>query len=251
MKFICSLFLFFLLPSKVLVQTDFLKDQLKFERVRNAKEEKEFEIQKSLAKLGLTSSNVNLLFIAYKDQDLLEIYAKKKSESKYQILAYYAICARSGTLGPKRKQGDRQVPEGFYFIDRFNPASSYYLSLGINYPNQADKLKSSASNLGGDIFIHGYCATIGCLPMTNEKIKEIYLLAVYAKNNGQNKIPVYIFPFKMTQENMVFYLEKYKTNKAITDFWLNLKTGYDRFLNFKTELKISADSKGNYIFSTN
>ncbi|MCF8427908.1 MAG: L,D-transpeptidase family protein [Bacteroidia bacterium] len=248
MKLIFSLLLFFISPSSSLVQTDFLKEQLKFERVRNAKKEKELEIQKSLAKLGLTSSNVNLIFIAYKDQDLLEIYAKKKSESKYKILTSYPICARSGILGPKRKQGDGQVPEGFYFIDRFNPASSYYLSLGINYPNQADKLKSISNNLGGDIFIHGYCATIGCLPMTNEKIKEIYLLAIYAKNNGQNKIPVYIFPFKMSQENMAIYLEKYKSNKALINFWLNLKTGYDKFLNSKTELKICADKKGNYLF---
>jgi murein L,D-transpeptidase YafK len=73
------------------------------------------------------------------------------------------------------------------------------LSLGLNYPNQADKIRSKASDLGGDIFIHGSCVSIGCLAMTDESIKEIYTLAILARNSNQMKIPVIIAPFTMLQ----------------------------------------------------
>jgi murein L,D-transpeptidase YafK len=151
-------------------------------------------------------------------------------------------------LGPKREEGDYQVPEGFYYIDRFNPASSYYLSLGINYPNLSDRRKSTATNPGGDIFIHGSCVTIGCIPMTDDKIKEIYLYAINAKNNGQNKIQVYIFPFRMTDQNFNRFRKEYSNNTGLIDFWTNLKTGYDKFEKYKKELDISVNDAGDYVF---
>ena len=211
------------------LQTSFLSEQKKYERVRTALKEKEVYIDKKLKECKISRDNLNIIFVAYKDNDLLEIYAKTKLETTYKKFFSYRICSRSGQLGPKTKQGDLQVPEGFYHIDRFNPASSFYLSLGLNYPNLADKRKSKASDLGGDIFIHGSCVTVGCLPMTDNFIKEIYLLAVYARNNGQKNIPVYVFPFKMTDQNMIIYNAKYKNNKALLSFWENLKIGYDKF----------------------
>lgn len=229
-------------------QTNFLLEQKKYERVRTAIKEKEEFITKNLKEKGLTLNNLNILIVAYKDNDELEIYAKKKNENTYGILTSYKICSRSGQLGPKRKQGDNQVPEGFYHIDRYNPTSNFYISLGINYPNQADKIKSNASNLGGDIFIHGSCVTIGCMPMTDDKIKEIYLYAINAKNNGQAKIPVYVFPFKMTEQNFITYNTKYKDNKGLVEFWTNLKIGYDKFTKEKRELNFKINSNGDYLF---
>ena len=122
------------------------------------------------------------------------------------------------------------------------------MSLGINYPNQSDRKKSNASNSGGDIFIHGSCVTIGCLPMTDDKIKEIYLYAVFARNNGQNDIPVYIFPFRMTDTNFQTYQNRNTRNRELTDFWANLKIGYDKFVSEKKALKVSVDNSGNYQF---
>jgi murein L,D-transpeptidase YafK len=151
-------------------------------------------------------------------------------------------------LGPKRRNGDRQVPEGFYHIDRFNPFSNFYLSLGINYPNPSDRKKSRAQRLGGDIFIHGSCVTIGCLPMTDDKIREIYLYAVHARNNGQTNIPVYIFPFRMTEGNFETYKQKYRQNQELIAFWTNLKTGFDKFERTKEALHISVNKDGNYDF---
>ena len=225
---------------------DFFDDQKRYSRVRTAVKEKDDLIKRNIKNNGIKLNEMNILIAAYKQEDILELYAKNKSDENYKKIASYTIAAKSGTLGPKRMEGDLQVPEGFYYIDRFNPASSYYLSLGINYPNESDKKKSDKPRLGGDIFIHGADVTIGCIPMADDKIKEIYLYAVYAKDNGQKKIPVYIFPFKMTDKNFNNYRERY--NKDLIDFWSNIKKGYDLFQNNKKELNIKIDAKGNYIF---
>ncbi len=231
-----------------IMQSDFLDAQKKYQRVKDAIEEKEALIEKKLNKNQIKLNNINLLLVAYKDNDLLDIYAKTKQDDNYKKIQSYKICARSGQLGPKRKEGDVQVPEGFYYIDRFNPMSNFYLSLGINYPNQSDIKKSKFDNLGGDIFIHGSCATVGCLPMTDNIIKEIYLLAMHAKNNGQQKIPVYIFPFKMTDKNMTYYTTKYKNDNELISFWENLKTGHDIFIEEQKELSININNNGDYSF---
>lgn len=230
-------------------KSDFLSEQKKHERVKQAYKEKLTSIEQQLKQLNLDKDNLNILITAFKEEKELVIYAKTKTATSYKKLMSYSICESSGTLGPKRKQGDAQVPEGFYKIDRYNPSSLYYLSLGINYPNPSDKIKSTAKNLGGDIFIHGECVTIGCMPMTNDKIKEIYIYALQAKQSGQNNIPVYVFPFKMTAENIKKHNESYKSNTALLNFWNNLKTGYDSFHNNFKELNVTVDkTNGEYRF---
>ena len=224
----------------------FLDEQKRYSRVRTAIKEKDALIKQNIINNNIKLNETNILITAYKQEDILEIYAKNKNDKTYKKIAEYKIAAKSGILGPKRMEGDLQVPEGFYYIDRFNPASSYYLSLGINYPNEADRKKSNAKKLGGDIFIHGANVTIGCMPMTDDKIKEIYLYAIYAKDNGQSKIPVYIFPFKMTDNNFNYYKKIYES--SLIDFWKNIKEGYDIFQNTKKEITIRIDNNGNYIF---
>ena len=232
--------------NSMLFAGDFLEDQKRYSRVRTAIKEKDKLVKDTLKNNNIKLNELNIIITAYKQEDILEIYAKNKTDKTYKLIKTYNIVSKSGILGPKRKEGDLQVPEGFYYIDRFNPASSYYLSLGINYPNESDKKKSDAARLGGDIFIHGSTVTIGCMPMTDDKIKEIYLYAVYVKDSGQNKIPVYIFPFKMNDANFNYYKKEY--GKSLADFWSNIKTGYDIFQNSKKELNIKVDSNGNYIF---
>ncbi len=224
--------------------SDFLSDQLRYERVREAQASKGSSIEKELKTINLNKENVHILLVAIKNTDELRMYAKSKADKKYKLFKTYTICARSGVLGPKRKQGDGQVPEGFYTIDRFNPTSSYYLSLGISYPNASDLKKCSNNKPGGDIFIHGSCVTIGCLPMTDEVIKEIYMLAVYAKNNGQQRIPVYIFPFEMTSFNM----KVMGFNSPNQAFWKQLKEGYDMFQDNMEPITFFVDKAGNYQF---
>lgn len=228
--------------------TGFLNDQKRYPRVRGALKDKETILIKNLAVHAIEADNLEILIAAFKEEDRLRVYGKNKKDSKFKLITSYKICAKSGVLGPKRKQGDLQVPEGFYYIDRFNPASSYHLSLGINYPNRADSKKSKAKDKGGDIFIHGNCVTIGCIPITDDKIKELYLYAVMAKNNGQTKIPVYIFPFEMSDDNLKKYKKEYAPNTSLTAFWDNLKEGFDNFSKNRRELKYSVNPSGDYVF---
>jgi len=228
--------------------TGFLGQQKQYARVRGALRNKADALDRNLGALGLKSTNLNILIVAYKSEAVLDIYAKAQDAESYKKLVSYPICAASGGPGPKRRQGDGQVPEGFYRIDRFNPASNFHLSLGIDYPNAADRLKARAGNLGGDIFIHGSCVTVGCLPMTNTVIEEIYLYAVYARNSGQKVIPVYIFPFRMTRENMEKNEVTCREQPERLAFWHNLKQGHDKFTETGKALSVSVTKDGDYGF---
>ena len=180
-------------------------------------------LKNDLSRAGVASENLNLFIRAFKKEEILEVWAKNSADDVFTKIKEYPFCANSGTLGPKRKEGDRQIPEGVYCIDRFNPKSKFHLSLGLNYPNESDLVLSDKKKPGSDIFIHGGCATVGCIPITDEKIKELYVLASEAMKNGQKKIPVHIFPFKMTEENMNKYGELFPQHQL---FWRQLRSGF-------------------------
>ena len=130
----------------------------------------------------------------FKQERELELWVLPANGDRFELLRTYEICKLAGMLGPKRKQGDRQVPEGFYAIDLFNPVSAYHLSLRINYPNHRDRLVAKSGKLGGDIFIHGGCKSVGCIAITDDAIEELYWIAVQARGRHQRSIPVHIFP---------------------------------------------------------
>jgi murein L,D-transpeptidase YafK len=130
------------------------------DRVKNAYAEKEQSLQQAFKDARL-DWHFNLYIRVFKAEKELEMWVFNKDS--FQLFKTYAICNMSGTLGRKYKQGDKQVPEGFYCIERFNPKSNFHLSLGLNYPNQADAFFSDKSNPGGDIFIHGDCVSVGCM----------------------------------------------------------------------------------------
>lgn len=226
----------------------FKSQQQKFPRVKTAYSEKEKTVKEFFSSKGLELSSSKLFIRAFKEEAELEIWAKSSLHEKYVLIKTYEICAASGEPGPKRKQGDGQVPEGFYEIDRFNPSSNFYLSLGLNYPNASDKLLGNKGNLGGDIFIHGNCVTIGCMPLTDDKIKEVYLMAVEAKSNGQTKIPVHVFPFRMDEPNMKAYEKKYKDDPAMVSFWKNIQKGYAYFEASNSLPSVSVMNTGLYSF---
>ncbi len=222
----------------------FKATQQKAARVKSAYSEKWEDLKSDLKKKGI-KENFELFMRVFKEDKIVEVWLKSKEEKEFRLFKTYAICASSGELGPKRKQGDGQVPEGFYSIAVFNPYSSYHLSMGINYPNASDKIIGTG-NLGGDIMIHGSCVTIGCMPLTDAYIKEAYVLCVEARNNGQQTIPVHIFPTKMDQKGMTFLAE---TNPKQVDFWKNMQTGYNYFEQKKQLPKVTVDKKGKYVFS--
>ncbi|NOU61375.1 L,D-transpeptidase family protein [Marinifilum caeruleilacunae] len=220
---------FALLLQSIAMTSGFKSQQLKYPRVRDAYAEKEQVILEVLEGKNIKVDQLEVYLRAFKFGKSIQLWGKNKTDNRYKLLKEYKVCRKSGQLGPKRKQGDLQVPEGFYYIDRFNPASNFHLSLGINYPNQSDKILADQNHPGGDIFIHGACVTVGCLPITDELIKELYLFCVEAKNNGQKHIPVHIFPAKLSDKNIEVLLSKYQEDTDKINLWKALKVAYDKF----------------------
>lgn len=244
-------FLFLLLPVLLLAaafqETSFRTQQKKHSKVKTAYSEKYAGIGSRLRELGVDSNSVQLYIRAFKKDAKLEAWVKSAKQTTWQLYKTYDICAPSGDLGPKRCQGDGQVPEGFYNVNVFNPYSSYYLSLGVSYPNSADRKFACKRDPGGAIMIHGSCVTIGCIPLTDDKIKEVYVLAVEARNAGQKDIPIHIFPARMNNESLAVLLtdETYSAHHA---FWKNLKEGYDFFETDKKLPAVTVSTAGAYQF---
>ena len=230
--------------------TTFKDKQQRYPRVRTAMLEKDSSLRKLFADRGLVYPPHNLFIRVFKQEKVLEVWTFAASDSNFKKVRDYAICRTSGNLGPKRREGDLQIPEGFYHIDRFNPKSSFYLSLGINYPNRSDQILGKKGDLGGDIFLHGGCVTVGCIPITDDYIKEVYWLAAQATSNGQAKIPVHIFPTKLDIDKIKQLKKKYATQETLIKFWENLQTGYQWFEKHRNLPKISVNSDGIYQFST-
>ncbi|HEY5823678.1 MAG TPA: L,D-transpeptidase family protein [Cyclobacteriaceae bacterium] len=222
--------------------------QLKNSRVKSAYELKEQTVKNYFVKKGLKYEGFQLFIRAFKKEMKLEAWIKEKGKEEFQLLTTYDFCTTSGKLGPKRKEGDYQIPEGIYSINHFNPQSNFHLSLGINYPNASDLILSDKKSPGGAIYIHGNCVTIGCIPITDDKINELYLLAVEAKNNGQEKIPVHIFPAKLDEGLIDTLAKEESANEKLVGFWENLQPIYKDFKNSKKLKTVSVNKKGEYYF---
>ena len=188
-----------------------------------------------------------LFFRAFKAKDQLEVWAQPAAGKAYVHVKTYPVCARSGDLGPKRRQGDMQVPEGFYRLDRYNPYSSYHLSMRVNYPNKSDRILGRKGSLGGDIYIHGDCVTIGCLPMTDKGIDELYLMAKDA-HTKKRPVAVHIFPDHMDAAGWGRLQGIAKEDKDLQAFWENIRTGYLWFEQHKTLPRVTVDKEGRYHF---
>jgi murein L,D-transpeptidase YafK len=158
----------------------------------------------------------------FKESHELEIWVKGNDET-FKLLKTYPIACFSGTLGPKRREGDRQAPEGFYTVSpaRMNPNSSFHLAFDIGYPNRYDQVHKRT---GSAIMVHGGTVSVGCFAMTDSSIEEIYTIADHALNSGQPFFPVHVFPFRMTAEN----LKRHGASPHIA-FWRSLQPGYELF----------------------
>lgn len=156
-----------------------------------------------------------------KESSELELWMRR-GES-WVMLHNYPVCRWSGALGPKIKEGNGQSPEGFYLVTRraLNPNSSYHLSFNLGFPNAYDQAQGRT---GSFLMVHGDCVSIGCYAMTDAGIEEIYGLVEAALKAGQTAVPVHVFPFRMTAENMARH-----RGHRWADYWENLKEGWDRF----------------------
>lgn len=227
---------------------DFKSYQFAAPRVSKAYQDYAGKLQALFQKENFKWPPKNILIRSFKAHNEMEIWVKDDGVDTYRLFKTYPICALSGTLGPKRWQGDRQVPEGYYFISDFNPRSDFYLSLMLNYPNYSDLILGNKQQPGGDIYIHGGCVTVGCMPMTNEGIEEIYTLCMAARLNGQTNIPVHIFPVRFNKTTVNFLVREYGNAPSKQRFWLNLKAGFDYFEKHHKILPVMYNHEGKYVY---
>ncbi|MBN9434343.1 MAG: murein L,D-transpeptidase [Bosea sp.] len=171
--------------------------------------------------MGMKASDPIFIRI-YKQESELEVWKRNRS-GQYALLKTYPICRWSGKLGPKKREGDRQAPEGFYRVTPalMNPQSQYYLSFNLGFPNQLEK---ALGYEGAALMVHGACTSSGCFALTDSGVAEIYALARDAFAGGQTDFQVQSLPFRMTARNLAAHRED-----PNMDFWLNLKEGADQF----------------------
>jgi murein L,D-transpeptidase YafK len=187
-----------------------------------------------------TTPSSPTLIRTYKKEAELQIW-KMKSDGEYALLKTFPMCRWSGQLGPKKREGDMQVPEGFYSIapGQMNPNSHYYLAFNVGYPNAYDR---AYGRTGGNVMVHGVCSSAGCFSMTDEQVADIYAIARESFAGGQREIQLQSYPFHMTAENMA----KFRLDPNI-DFWKNLKDGADHFEVTKAEPTVLVCGK-HYVF---
>ncbi len=175
----------------------------------------------------------------FKNERELEVWVK--NDDSYELFHTYAVAAMSGQLGPKLREGDRQAPEGFYYVppSRMNPNSRFHLSMNLGYPNRYDRVHERT---GSALMIHGGSVSIGCFAMTDLKIEEIYAMTEAALRNGQSFFRVHCFPFRMSEANM-----KRHSQSKWDSFWVNLKEGYDFFESSKLPPDVRVE-EGKYLF---
>lgn len=189
---------------------------------------------------------------SFKLEKELEVWVKNYETEPFKLYKTYQVCAGSGTFGPKRKEGDKQIPEGFYYINEWKPNSNYHMALGLNYPNASDEILSDPLKPGGDIYIHGNCVTIGCLPITDSLIEQLYFLTASAKEQGQDFIPVHIYPYRFDRKkSQKQYLTKINNKPLWDSFHKPLYEAYEYFENTHQVPAVLINNKGSYQIAGN
>ena len=192
------------------------------------------------AQVGLSYPAKYLFFRVHKFEREFEVWARNDYQEPYRLVKSYPILGASGGLGPKRREGDRRVPEGFYQIDRFNPKSLFHLSLRIDYPNAADQKKSDPVSPGSEIYVHGGLRSAGCLAMGDDAIEEIYIMA----QDAIPPLPIFIFPGRMLDPT---WTDNELSHPNEIAFWNTLKAGYRFFFDWYRLPVINVDENGSYI----
>ena len=231
-------------------QTSFVEAQKGYMKIGEVFNRREDSLKNEFASKHINWPPQSVYIRSFKFDRQLEVWVKDGHNPAYQFFKSYKVCAESGTSGPKRMEGDYQVPEGFYYINDFNPNSNYHLSLGINYPNASDRILSDSLHPGSDIYIHGNCVSVGCIAIRDEPIEELYIISSYARAAGQDFIPVHVFPVKYTEKKSMEYLAaSVKQNPALQKFADNLKEAFNFFEEKKQLPVILVNKKGEYIIN--
>lgn len=221
---------------------NFLQRQLTFPRVQEAVEKYNTSLQTSFFKSGLNYPGKSIYIRTFKLEQIVEVWVR--DHDTFVLLKTYPFTAASGFPGPKKIEADGQIPEGFYHITNFNPESKFHLSLKINYPNLADNNRTKTEiSPGSDIYFHGGHKTLGCIPIGDDNIAELYCLCIHAYNQYPH-IPVHIFPCRMEEKKLNEIFRNYPVN---IDFWNSIIPMYQYFQLNKMLLAVTGfDDFGNY-----
>ena len=216
----------------------FREKQMNFTRVREAYTCKEKIVDKTLTGHSISRDSLRIYLRAFKAEKIIELWAKNSCDSVFVPIKEFPICDISGSEGPKRRYRDLQVPEGFYRISELNPYSKYYLSMAINYPNASDSIRGVHGHLGNQIYIHGSCISSGCLAITDDRIRELFVYCIEAYNSGQEEIAMTIYPSRLTDDNYSGLISEYRKDKDKISLWGDLKRSYDLFNRTRVQPKI-------------
>lgn len=157
----------------------------------------------------------------FKDTSEIEVWVSRGA--RYVLFKTFPVCDYSGGLGPKLLEGDKQSPEGLYYIRANDMIVNlrWHRAMDLNFPNSYDRVNART---GSGILIHGKCSSIGCFALTDENVEELYNIVRAALNGGQARVPVLSLPFRMTEAR----LAQHKDVEWMP-FWRELKRAYDLF----------------------
>ena len=210
-------------------------------RARAAADRVRPSLERDLARAGLRLGDPVFLRI-HKEERELELWIREPGKDTFQLFRTYPVAAMSGELGPKLREGDRQAPEGFYYVprSRMKPDSRFHLAFNLGYPNAYDR---THQRTGSFLMVHGNRVSIGCFAMTDAKIEEIYTLCEAALAQGQEFFRVHSFPFRMSEERLA-----QARGHRWEEFWQNLAEGYRWFEEKKRPPNVTVED-GRYAFS--
>ena len=222
-------------------------------RVAWARVRGETVLRATFAAVGLTYPPAELHLRAYNLERRLEVWAQAAGEPAppFVLVATFPVVGLSGTPGPKRREGDLQVPEGFYRVDRFNPRSRFYLSLGLAYPNASDRrLASDPDRPGTDIFLHGGEGSRGCLALGDDAMALLYLAALDTIMFCGRVVTVHLFPCQMDTPVWIDTLAPWHAeNPSLYSFWQTLAEGCRAFERFRQLPHVRVGADGGYHFT--
>jgi len=215
--------------ASTLSKQDYARGHL---REKDAIQRNSPHLTQELSELGLKLGAPVFIRI-FKESRELELWVEHQPSQKFRHFKTWRIAAMSGKLGPKTAEGDRQAPEGFYYVprSRMKPDSRFHLAFNLGYPNTYDLAHHRTGNF---LMVHGNRVSIGCFAMTDPGIEEIYTLCSAALQRGQTYFRVHSFPFRMTPERLAE-----EKNSPQHTFWHNLKEGYDHFEKHKTPPEVT------------
>jgi len=211
------------------------------DRVEAARRAKAAGVARTFAEAGVSWPPGELYVRAFKQERVLEVWAGEKGQ-KLRKVKTFPFCAASGDVGPKRREGDEQVPEGFYTLDQFNPRSQFHLSMRVSYPNDADR-RLGERPLGGAIYVHGNCMSIGCIAIEDGPIEELYLMVLEARARMKRDVPIHIFPRRLDAKGLAALEKHPRATPRLVSFWRGLEPGWRYFEETRRPPQVSVDTR--------